>query len=70
MEFDKREMIDQLKLEIEVIQKGGYYPSVREPRKGPPLSSKNEVQRLRAEAEEIRHHGLTNFFEHPSLTFY
>ncbi len=32
MEFDKREMIDQLKLEIEVIQKGGYYPSVREPR--------------------------------------
>ncbi len=33
MGFDKREMIEQLKLEIEVIEKGGYYPSVREPRK-------------------------------------
>jgi len=33
MGFDKREMIAQLKLEIEVIEKGGYYPSVREPRK-------------------------------------
>ncbi len=32
MGFDKREMIDQLKLEIQVIEKGGYYPSVREPR--------------------------------------
>ena len=32
MGFDKREMIEQLKLEIEVIEKGGYYPSVREPR--------------------------------------
>lgn len=33
MGFDKREMIEQLKLEIEVIEKGGYHPSVREPRK-------------------------------------
>ncbi len=33
--FDKKEMIRQLKLEIEVIEKGGYYPSVREPRKEP-----------------------------------
>jgi hypothetical protein len=33
--FDKKEMIDKLKLEIEVIRKGGYYPSVREPRREP-----------------------------------
>jgi hypothetical protein len=33
MGFDKREMIEQLKLEIEVIERGGYHPSVREPRK-------------------------------------
>jgi len=33
MGFDKREMIEQLKLEIDVIEKGGYHPSVREPRK-------------------------------------
>jgi hypothetical protein len=32
MEFDKREMIQKLKLEMEVIQRGGYYPSVRAPR--------------------------------------
>ena len=33
MAFDKREMMEALKLEIQVIEKGGYYPSVREPRK-------------------------------------
>jgi len=32
MGFDKKEMIEQLKFEIEMIEKGGYYPSVREPR--------------------------------------
>ncbi len=35
MEFDKKQMIEQLKLEIQVIEKGGYLPSVREPRKEP-----------------------------------
>ena len=35
MGFDKQEMIDQLKLEIQIIEKGGYSPSVREPRKEP-----------------------------------
>lgn len=35
--MDKREMIDWLKLEIEVIEKGGYSPSVREPRKQPQI---------------------------------
>jgi len=33
MGFDKREMIAHLKLEIQVIEMGGYSPSVREPRK-------------------------------------
>lgn len=33
MKFDKKEMIDKLNLEIEVMEKGGYYPSVREPRR-------------------------------------
>jgi hypothetical protein len=33
MPFDKQELIDRLKLEIDVIEKGGYYPSVREPRR-------------------------------------
>ena len=35
MDSDKRQMIEQLKLEIEVIEKGGYSPSVREPRVEP-----------------------------------
>lgn len=33
MPFDRQELIDRLKLEIDVIEKGGYYPSVREPHK-------------------------------------
>jgi hypothetical protein len=32
MGFNKKEMIEQLKLEIEMIEKGRYYPSVQEPR--------------------------------------
>ncbi|MCL6565614.1 MAG: hypothetical protein K6U09_04240 [Acidobacteriia bacterium] len=35
MPFDRQELIDKLKLEIEVIEKGGYYPSVRQPRQLP-----------------------------------
>jgi hypothetical protein len=35
MTFDKREVIDKLKLELEVAEKGGYAPSVREPRRAP-----------------------------------
>jgi hypothetical protein len=31
MTFDKNEIIDKLKLELEVLEKGGYAPSVREP---------------------------------------
>ena len=32
MTLDKRELIEQLKLEMRVIESGGYNPSVREPR--------------------------------------
>lgn len=35
MNFDPKEIINWLKLEIEVIEKGGYNPSVREPRRLP-----------------------------------
>jgi len=31
--LDRKELIEKLKLEIEVIEKGGYYPSVRDPRR-------------------------------------
>jgi hypothetical protein len=37
MGFDKSEMIEQLKFEIEMIEKGGYNPSVREPRHEPEI---------------------------------
>jgi hypothetical protein len=37
MGFDKKEMIEKLKFEIEMIEKGGYYPSVREPRHNPEI---------------------------------
>jgi hypothetical protein len=33
MDFDKQEILERLRLEIEVIERGGYHPSVREPRK-------------------------------------
>jgi hypothetical protein len=31
MTFDKKEMIEKLKLELEILEKGGYQPSVHEP---------------------------------------
>ena len=37
MGFDNVEMIKQLKFEIEMIEKGGYNPSVREPRHDPEI---------------------------------
>jgi hypothetical protein len=33
MNFDPREILEMLRLEIEVIERGGYLPSVRDPRK-------------------------------------
>lgn len=35
MSVDKRQMIEALKLEIQVIEKGGYNPSVRQPHTQP-----------------------------------
>ena len=35
MRFDKREMIDKLKLELEILEKGGYAPSIHEPHRMP-----------------------------------
>jgi hypothetical protein len=37
MRFDKKEVIDKLKLELEILEKGGYAPSVREPHWAPRL---------------------------------
>lgn len=33
MKPDRRELLERLKLEMQVIERGGYYPSVREPRR-------------------------------------
>jgi hypothetical protein len=35
MEFDRSELIDQLKMEILVLERGGYQPSVHTPRDQP-----------------------------------
>ena len=35
--MDKKEMIEQLKFEIEMMEKGGYYPSVRNARHSPEI---------------------------------
>jgi hypothetical protein len=37
MSIDKKEMIQQLKFEIQMIEKGGYHPSVREARHDPEI---------------------------------
>jgi hypothetical protein len=37
MAFNKNEMIEQLKFEINMVEKGRYYPSVREPQKTPEI---------------------------------
>jgi hypothetical protein len=37
MSLNKAEMIEQLKFEIEMIEKGRYYPSVRSPREQPKI---------------------------------
>ncbi len=35
MEFDKKDIVDQLKFEIAILKGGGYHPSVRNPRHQP-----------------------------------
>ena len=37
MAFDRKEMIEKLKFEIEMIEKGRYFPSAREPRRNPEI---------------------------------
>ena len=54
MGFDKKEMIEQLKFEIEMIEKGGYYPSMREPRNTPDVF-RDSVTCLNVGLEEKKH---------------
>lgn len=54
MAFDKKEMIEQLKFEIQMIEKGRYYPSVREPRHDPEIF-RDSVTCLNAGLEEKEH---------------
>jgi hypothetical protein len=54
MGFDRTEMIEQLKFEIEMIEKGGYYPSVREPRHAPDVF-RDSITCLNVGLEEKRH---------------
>jgi hypothetical protein len=54
MGLDKKEMIEQLKFEIEMIEKGGYYPSVREPRQNPEIF-RDSITCLNVGLEEKEH---------------
>jgi hypothetical protein len=54
MGFDKKEMIEQLKFEIQMIEKGGYYPSVRDPRHNPEIF-RDTITCLNVGLEEKEH---------------
>jgi hypothetical protein len=54
MSVDKKEMIDQLKFEIEMIEKGRYLPSVREPRQDPKIF-RDSITCLNVGLEEKEH---------------
>ena len=54
MAFDKKEMIEQLKFEIQMIEKGRYYPSVREPRQNPEIF-RDSITCLNVGLEEKEH---------------
>jgi hypothetical protein len=54
MGFDKKEMIEQLKFEIQMIEKGGYNSSVREPRHAPEIF-RDSVTCLNVGLEEKEH---------------
>ena len=54
MGFDKKEMIEQLKFEIEMIEKGGYDPSVREPLQNPEIF-RDSITCLNVGLEEKEH---------------
>jgi hypothetical protein len=54
MAFDKKEMIEQLKFEIQMIEKGRYYPSVRVPRQDPEIF-RDSITCLNVGLEEKEH---------------
>ena len=54
MGFDKKEMIEQLKFEIEMIENGGHDPSVREPRQNPEIF-RDSITCLNVGLEEKEH---------------
>ena len=54
MTFNKQVMLEALKLEIKVIEKGGYYPSVRDPRTTP-RTFRDSVSCLNLGLEEKQH---------------
>jgi hypothetical protein len=60
MGFDKKQMIEQLKFEIQMIEKGGYYPSVRDPRHEPEIF-RDSITCLNVGLEEKKH-PCTNCF--------
>jgi hypothetical protein len=60
MGFDKKEMIEQLKFEIQMIEKGGYYPSVRDPRHNPEIF-RDTITCLNVGLEEKEHACSTCF---------
>lgn len=60
MGFDKREMIDQLKLEILIIERGGYSPSVHDPR-GELEPFRDSITCLNVGLEE-KHHPCSSCF--------
>ena len=54
MGFDRKEMIEQLKFEIQMIEKGGYYPSVRDPHHNPEIF-RDTITCLNVGLEEKEH---------------
>ena len=54
MGFDKKEMMEQLKFEIVMMEKGGYDPSVREPRRNPEIF-RDSITCLNISLEEKEH---------------
>jgi hypothetical protein len=54
MGFDKKEMIEQAKFEIKMIERGGYDPCVREPRQNPEIF-RDSITCLNVGLEEKEH---------------
>jgi hypothetical protein len=60
MGFDKKEMIEQLRFEIVMIEKGRYYPSVRGPRENAKIF-RDSITCLNVGLEE-KEHACTSCF--------